>query len=260
MFRRNNKNKKYLIILIGALIALFFSIFFLKSFPPRFVVEGAQFIARPIGFLGKIISGWTDNVRIVFEEKEKLFHENAFLKQEILGIVTMNEFVDSVEKENENLKELLDIKIKKDFVIAPIIARPGYGIYNSLIIGLGSNEDIQLGMQVTAFGNILLGYVVDVQPTFSRVKLASHPEEEVNVFVGNSVSAISMGRGSENMKIVLPSDVSVEVGDSVTTLGTESLFLGMVEKILKRPESPFQEIFFRFPINIQELRYVYVIK
>jgi rod shape-determining protein MreC len=262
MMRRNiKKNKKLLwaFLLAGAFIALFLA-FFLKALPPRFVTKSALFLAQPLISVKNKVAVFVEHNSSVFKEKRGLKDENISLKQKILELQTKQKFVNALLEENKRLKSVFSFDEKRSLVIASIISRPGYGIYNALVIDAGSKEGVEEGMIVTAFGNVLLGYVVDVMPNISRVKLVSYPEEETNVFIGGRVSAIAVGLGGENMEVALPNDLSIKVGDNITTFGVNSLFLGIVEEIIKSPADPFQKIIFRLPLNIQELRFVYLIK
>lgn len=196
----------------------------------------------------------------VFKNKKELESENIFLKQKLSEFQTREKFSRFFEEENERLKELFLFSKKRELLISSILLRPGYGVFNSIVVDSGSNDGIENGMPVIAFDNIFLGHVFEVMPRVSKIKMVSFPEEETNVFVGNKISAIAVGLGGENMEIILPHDIDINKGDIITTLDTEPLFLGVVDEIMKDPSNPFQKIIFRLPVNIQELRYVFLVK
>ncbi|MFC1756995.1 rod shape-determining protein MreC [Patescibacteria group bacterium] len=261
MFRQNSKKKKYILVILGIFLLLFFTIYIFRSFPPKFLKQTALFLIQPVVHFEDRITNIIAGIMISFSEKEDLDEENNFLKEKIKALELKNIIADNILKENDELKETLSRnRGANDFILASILSRPGYGIYNSLIIDIGSDDGIEKGTLVTAFGDVLLGHISEMTPSFSMVKLVSHPDEETNVFVGHSVSAIALGLGSENLSVALPHDIDINIGDKITTLGVGQLFLGIVEEIIMEPADPFQEIIFRLPVNIQELRHVYLIK
>jgi cell shape-determining protein MreC len=151
--------------------------------------------------------------------------------------------------------------------LVPIISRPPQSPYDILIIGAGSENGIKTGMLVMAQDNVLLGHVAEVFPAASKIKLISFSEEETNVLIesaGNgtstALSAIAIGRGGENLEIKLPSAIEIKSGAQVMTMGTFPLAVGVVEKVEINLSDPFQKIFFRLPVNIQELKYVMIEK
>ncbi len=262
MYRKKDKKKKIWIILISVLvITLFLVMIFFKSFPHGFVTKSVLYIAQPFFSLKSNITSFLNNNISVFKVKKELQEENNFLKEKVKEMEIRGQFSEIILNENEELKALLSQpKVDRELTMAYILARPGYGLYNSLIVNKGSKHGVKEGTMVVAFGSVLLGYISDVLPDTSRVRLISHPEEETNVFIENSVSAIAVGQGGENMEISLPHDVEVDVGNKILTFGNEPLFLGVVEKIIRESADPFQRIIFRLPINIQELQRVYLIR
>ncbi len=148
-----------------------------------------------------------------------------------------------------------------------IISRPPQSPYDILIIDAGSDNEVKAGMLVTAYGNVLLGYVAEVFPSTSKVKLISFSNEETNVMIesagtgtSTAVSAIAIGRGGENLEIKLPSSIAINSGDQVKTMGTLSFVVGTIEKVEISLSDPFQKLLFRLPVNIQELKYVMIEK
>ena len=148
---------------------------------------------------------------------------------------------------------------------AGVLSRPPLSPYDVLIIDLGSTGGVKAGMTVLASSNILLGYVTDVFPKTSKVKLISFPGEETSVVIEASstmekISALAVGRGNGEMEIRIPSAIEIHSGDQIITPGSSPLNLGAVEKTEINLSDPFQKIYFRLPINLQELQEVIVEK
>lgn len=248
-----------IILFVG--VAVLSSVFyFLGGFPPAFLKQGFFFVSQPFVFLRSGAENFLERNLTVLENKKQLEEENNFLKQRIREYELKEEFSVFFEEENKALKKLLLFEGERELMISSILSRPGYGIYNSLIVDLGSDRGAVNGMPVVALGDVFLGHIFETAPKMSKIKMVSFPGMETNVFVGNKISAIAVGLGGENLEIVLPGDVIINEGDVITTLDTAPLFLGSVASIEKDPADPFQRILFRLPVNIQELRYVFLVK
>jgi len=262
MFPRNPKNRRKKIIVWIIAFAVFFLFSYFLNFSQSFVTRGAMFVTQPLFYLKNTILSLMETRLFVFKGKKELISENLFLKQKIIELELSKNFLDEVMKENNELKLVFNFSEPEntEFILAPVFLRPGYGIYNTIVVGAGSNRGVKNGALVTAFGDTFLGYVYETVPGMSKVRLASYPGEETNVFIGGRFSAIAVGLGGENMEVSLPKDVEVEVGERVFTIDERPLFLGVVEVITKKPTDSFQKIIFRLPLNIQELRNVYLIK
>ncbi len=261
-YHHNIKKRKISprLVLGSAFIALFLIIFLFTGFPPAFATKILLDVSNPfLSFKTKTVSFISGSLA-GFKAKSALEKENGFLKEKLAQLETKESLSDSVFDENRNLKGVLLRDDKRQFILASIISRPGFGSYNYLTIDAGTKDGVKEGTVATAYGDVLMGYVSEAGYMTSQVKLISFPDKETNVYIQNSVSAIAVGLGGENAEIILPHDVDVKIGSSITTLDTHHLLLGFAEKIIKEPTDPFQKIIFRIPVNIQELRYLYLIK
>jgi cell shape-determining protein MreC len=148
---------------------------------------------------------------------------------------------------------------------ASVISRPPQSPYDILVIDSGSDNDIKQGARVLFSTDVMLGYVAEVFSKTSKIKLVSFPGEETSVIIeslasGAKISALAIGRGGGEMEIKIPSSIEVRSGDLVKTPGTYPLMLGTVEKTEINLSDPFQKIYFRLPVNFQELDKVMIEK
>ena len=247
-----NKNFPKRNIFLGLILGLFLIFFIFNGSARNIIVKPAVAISRP--FL-KLNNWWKGNN----DEISKLKQENAELKSKIL-------ILEPLEKENQELKTMMsNAPAEKKYILGAIISRPPQSPYDVLIIDAGSDSGVKEGMTATAFSNILLGYVTDVFSKTSKVKLVSFPGEETNAIIesvslGTKISATAIGRGGGDMEIKIPSSLEVHSGDRIVTPGTYPLMLGIVEKAEINLSDPFQKIFFRLPVNLQELQWVMIEK
>lgn len=257
----NYRKKKKKFFLSGALFALILIILIFPTFSFRFIEQSAFYVFNPFLKMKTAIDEWRHNVEVVFVEKKALQEENNSLKEKIMQLETKIALDEAINKENETAKTSFSAEDKNKFLIAYIISRPPDTPYDMLIIDSGAKDGIKEGMQVSAFGNVLLGYVADVSSDMSKIKLISSFGEETNVFLEISLTpAIAIGRGGENFEITLPRSINVNIGEKVLTLGKQPMLVGIVEKIEKQEAAPFQKIIFRLPVNLQYLNQVFLLK
>ncbi len=257
----NIKRKKRRHFLSGAIVALILVIIFFKIFSFNIVNNSVLYIIKPFLYLRLGILNKWEELKINFSDKKYLQGENKSLREKISQLEIKNSLNEVSEKENIFLKSVFSAEEAKNFILASVILRPPLSPYDILIIDAGSKRGVKDGMLVLAAGNVLLGYVTDVSEEISKVRLISSFNEETNVLLEISgISAIAVGTGGENFRITLPRQIKVGVGDKVLTLGTQPYFVGFVEKIESQATDPYQKIIFRFPLNIQQLNQVFLLK
>lgn len=263
-YRPNISNKKKgrnsLLIFLGALLALFLVII-LINYISFFSLNSYIFsIIRPVVNLKNNVFSGIQNSLLILREKKDLELELNSLREKISALEADRESFKTVLKESEELKNIFGRKENKELLLAYVLARPGYGLYNGLIIDAGKKQGVEAEMAVTAYGDFLLGYVEEASGDSSNIKLISFPEKELNVFIEGKVAALAKGLGGETMQIILPRDIKISLGDRILINSLPNFFVGAVEKIIIEPADPFQKIIFHLPVNIQELQRVYLIK
>lgn len=255
----NKKRSFSKIILWSGLTALF--LFFLVARP---------MLSEPLTSLGLTLTepflkfrlkteDWKDYIFALFQDKGKIIEENSLLKERISELEVRVLAASMLENENKTLLSFLGNSEERNFIISSIIFRSPQINHDTLIIDAGHKQGIKVGMQVTAYGKVLLGHITEVSPSSSKVRLISFSGEETNVVFQNvSLSALALGRGGENLEVVLPRSIEVEAGEPIVSLGVDPLLIGLAERIEKDETSPLQKIIFRLPLNINYLRYVLV--
>ena len=262
IFRPNIKVKKQKRkFLVGALFALILIVIIFPEFSFRIVNRPIFYAAKPLLKTKAAVLNWWNKTLTIWNDKKMLSEENKALRERIMELETKIALLEILEKENAMLKAVLSPEEKREFILASIISRPPTNPYDMLIIGVGSSSGVKEGMPVTAFGNVLLGYVIDVFEDTSKVKLISSFNEETNAILESSgTPVIAVGKAGENFEIMLPRAVSVNIGEKIITLGKQPMLIGIVEKVERQTTDPFQKIFFRLPVNIQYLNQVFLLK
>jgi len=112
----------------------------------------------------------------VKKENEELLLENIELEAKLRSF-------DSLQEENERLKEMFSIKNRQDqyeYLGTNVIGRTGGGIITSYIIDKGSDEGLQAGMAVMSQEGIV-GQVTETAATWSIVETLSSENISIHV-------------------------------------------------------------------------------
>ncbi len=153
--------------------------------------------------------------------------------------------------ENERLVKLLDLKkilpppIKKK-IFARVIGRSPSSWDRVLLIDKGSRDGMQINMFVLS-DLALIGKIIEVGPSASKVLLITDPSSKVGVLIQRTRQEGVLFGGSLGqcrMKYISV-DTKVEAGDVVQTAGLGGFFpkglpIGTIERVWKEPGQIYQ--------------------
>lgn len=153
--------------------------------------------------------------------------ENEALREQVDKLTTDLNTITLEQYELENLRELYDLDKKYpsyDKVAANVIGKTGGNWFSSFTIDKGSNNGIEVDMNVIA-GSGLVGIVTDVGPNYATVTTIINDMNKVGGMVtttsDNLIVSGSLQNMNENMAIdfsnLNDSDDEVEIGDPVVT-------------------------------------------
>lgn len=236
-----------------------FVLFFIFTFSgPKTLIFG---IASPFWNLKTYIYYLVnDNVSLLLS-KTSLIRENENLKLQIDKNKKDMILKDVLSAENEDLKIALNRKdSNKKSILSVILVKPFLSPYDTLIIDIGNDQNISIGDKVAAEGNTFIGYVSEVYSNTSKVVLYSSPGEKVNVLIGNgNIEKEALGMGGGNFEVDAPREVDIKEGDSIIIPSISPNVFGVVSKIEYQSADAFQKVLFNSPVNVSELKWVYVI-
>lgn len=130
------------------------------------------------------------------------------------------------------------------------------GPIDTLTLDLGKNDGIEIGYKVMAFG-IYLGTVDEVFANTSRATLISAPHKNSFGYLEPAGINVSLeGIGAGNMKFTLPKSLNVKLGDRIFTDSRPLYLIGQIEHIKEESAEPLVKITTRFPLNLENLRFV----
>jgi rod shape-determining protein MreC len=187
--------------------------------------------------------------------------EVAQLQQEIIGL--QEEIAEA-----EILAALLDYARSRPeirYLAAEVIGKDTSPFIRSVWIGRGSDAGIQHGMPVITERG-LVGRIVEITATSSRVQLISDPDMTVNVLLQQSRAegVLSPQRGGEIRIDLIDQDSAISTGEIAITSGLGGQYppdipVGEVISIRKRDFELFQQAVIQPTVDIDTLEIILVI-
>ena len=205
---------------------------------PDLVIQGAL---APFRAAGNALTKQAEQYYSYMFRYEALAAENEQLKAEIAQMEDVARQADSVSRENERLRALLDLKsTHEDYVLvdAYIIAWSSTDWTNTFTINRGTDAGIQENMcAITANGEVV-GLVTEAGPNYAIVKTVLDSTLEISATISSSGhnGMVSGGYIDGNETLLkmeyLPSSAVIRNKDQVVTSGStvypKGLILGNV--------------------------------
>lgn len=236
-------------ILLFFLLAWFLKPIFLKTISnsqESLWNKGRNF---SIFFSGGALREKYDETRI---ENQRLYFENVKLK--------------NMEKENEELREILGLEIHKEFEFIDSYVISKEAETDCFFINKGINDGMKKDMIVINPQGSLIGQIKEVFDNNSLIQLISNSEIKLDLEIGDeNIEGIAQGVGGLKIAVKkLPKEEVIEVGDIVSTGRLQKdfprgLLVGKVIKVKKTDLSPFQEIEIKTFFKLNDLNMVLVI-
>jgi len=193
--------------------------------------------------------------------------ENKELKQKITELEAEIAKLQNYEYENKILRDQLGFIKSRPYRImeADIISWQPENFLDYFTINKGNKEGIRVGMAVV-FNGVLVGKVVEVAETSSRVNLITDVNSSVNAIVqGSRANGIVRGQvGGGLLLDMVPQNEVIKSGDFVVTsaLGEDfpaGLLIGRIEEVRTPLGELFQQAVLRSPVEIRKLEKVFII-
>ena len=205
---------------------------------PDLVIQGAL---APFRAAGNALTKQAEQYYSYMFRYEALAAENEQLKAEIAQMEDVARQADSVSRENERLRALLDLKsTHEDYVLvdAYIIAWSSTDWTNTFTINRGTDAGIQQNMcAITANGEVV-GLVTEAGPNYAIIKTVLDSTLEISATIASSghngmVSGGYIDGHETFLKMeYLPSSAVIRNKDQVVTSGStvypKGLILGNV--------------------------------
>lgn len=202
-----------------------------------------------------------DSLKIQYEE---LKNENERLKKENQELVIL-------QAENKTLKEQLELsETYSDYESIPgyVIQKDFSNYSKTVVINIGKNNGVEAGMTVVAEKG-LVGYVVSVQDTSSKVQTIVDTASAVSGLISNSdKSLVARGILDYNDKIkgtYIDNDVVINEGDNIVTSGIGGIYpkninIGKVREIINTKNKTNRYVYIETAVDFENLNNIIVIK
>ena len=201
------------------------------------------------------------------------YSENKTLKKKVSALEQTQTTNETLKKENKQLKAELELNNSlTDYttITAAVTNRTPSAWENQLIINKGSSSGVKKNMAVLS-GSGLIGRIVEVNPTNSKVELISSSSESTNQFSvavdnedGDTVNGLISGYDTKTSQLVMSevsSSAAVKKGAKVTTNGLggvtpKGLYVGKVVKTTKGSGGEIDRIYVEPATNLNDVNYV----
>lgn len=243
---------------IGLVVAIVGLLFF-GSILVQGLSSPVLFLAQPLFKITGQLEGNLQNVGIFMRGQKTLISDRTAWREQVTKLQEQNLILTERIKSYESLISSVATSTLAKLKPVRILSRPGRSPYDTLIVNRGEADGLKPQDLVFSSGGVVLGEVSHVYSNSAQVVLFSTPGRNLTVEVGEQhVQATAEGQGSGNFKIVLPRGVDIKVGDAVVAPSVSEDVLGVVGSIEAKPENPFQTIYFKSPVNLYELVWVFI--
>lgn len=249
-----------------AIIGLLFALF------PGFTQPAKSLFLRLISSPSGVLTEQAQDIRAIFiftRELRTLLLTNAALETENLALKAQLMHEQQLAHENELLRTELGVIAKQaatfDFLPAAIIGRSPSTFLQYLVIDQGSWAGVRVGDAVVSQG-FLIGRVESTLEQTATVRPITASRSLIPIILVTSRATGLLEGGLAGLAAVdLPSDVSIEPGEGVTTSGLgqeipEGIPVGTVDRLLSRETDFVQKAAIHSPIKFSRLEKVFVVK
>jgi rod shape-determining protein MreC len=214
------------------------------------VREALSVVVYPVRLLVDLPSSTWHSMRDTFAARDALIEENRRFRRERLQTESRLQRLESLERENERLRELLDstARVASRTLVAEILAND-LEPYRQRALNRGLVDGVYVG-QALIDAEGVVGQVVRVGPFTSEALFITDADHAVPVSVNrNGLRTIAVGTGDSGRLRLrnLTNNANIVVGDLLISSGLGGVFppgypVARVVEVKLRPEQPFAEI------------------
>jgi rod shape-determining protein MreC len=199
------------------------------------------------------VVGFINEKLMIFPNINALRNENQILRE--LNIELSNEVTKNflAEKENIQLRKLLDLKDKstKSIIFADVVGVEKIGNRNYLIINKGSSDGLDFGMTVRTDAG-LVGSIAATSGKYSVVETIFNPDVKISVSIANSsLKGIATWDGKTDLILDnIMKTIEVKQGEKVITSNFSSRFPSDIPVgYIRSVEQPKSSMFWKITIQ-----------
>jgi len=256
-------------IIITSVFLLFLLMFYLGFLSPlvkvfSFFFHSAQSVA--IEQSAQVNS----KIKSIGKSKIELNARIQKLEEEINTLNAQLIFLHKTEKENNELRELLEFKKEGSYTLlsTEIINKSNLELDKSLVLSKGTNAGIRNGDAVVIGNGILIGRISDVAPFSSKVQLTIDNNSNILATLDgteHTITGVLTGvQGTSLILSLIPKDISLVPKQKVITNGFQEripshLILGEIISLQESENEIFNIALVEPPYFIEDITVVAVI-
>lgn len=255
---KKNKQSRFVFIL-GILIVLGILFFTASSLGGPLGKLGTA-IAYPFWKIGNSTTSFIASQKYRIASKQVLQTENERLVQELKENEIHSIAYSVLQKENDDLKNILGRNKDADVILATILARPGRTLYDTLVLDVGEGM-VSVGDMVFAYGTIPLGTISEVLSKTSKVTLYSTPGVQTEGMISDTNTAVILiGRGNNAFSVKVPRELAITDGTLITLPHISLHILAKAREVVSDPRDPEKIALLEGLVNMREIKFVTVYK
>lgn len=199
---------------------------------------------------------------------QRLIEENERLRRENIDLISQTAELFELKAENEVLRQSLNLKSSNPnhLVMAKVVGQSRDVFGHFLTIDKGFQQGISPGLMVVASGRLLVGRVVDVQKSISRVRLITDPNSKITAQTAKTKTSGILKGAFGNFLIFdeVNKDDLLLFGDLVLSSGKDgqvaaNYVLGKISEIDFTADNLFKKAQVRPLVDFQKLNQVLVV-
>lgn len=263
----NKESKSKILWAGGILIVLFLFVFNQKGHKPFQSVSNLAIkpFARVVSGTGYWVNQkfyFISQIGNLKKENDELLNENLKLKFEVSQLK-------EAENENKILREEINLVSRTEFDTEASLVLGHSLSTNRKIIFLdkGSKNGIEENMPLIVGGGVLVGRISKVFETTSEAELLLDQSNKINAEIQeNQVKGIIQGEfGTSIVMSMIPQSAEIEKGQTIITSGLggsfpRGLLIGYIKEKETMADQLFQKVSIEVPVQVRDLRLVWVIK
>jgi rod shape-determining protein MreC len=229
-------------------------------------------VTKPFSVTAATISNFMQGTIDKFVNADRYKLENETLRKQLNEMYTQIVDKSEVDKENEQLKKMLQISEKKtEYVWAPpcaVIARNADDMFHGFTINHGSDDKIAVGNPV--FSEIgLIGTVTEIAPSYAKVTTILSPELAIGVetvenkVIGIIENDIKYSKDDKCLMSYIPKESAIKAGDAVVTadesLYPAGLYVGRITEVFPDTNGLSLHALIEPAVNLSAVNNVFVI-
>ncbi|WP_035053545.1 rod shape-determining protein MreC [Carnobacterium pleistocenium] len=270
-------NKKLIILLVSMIVSLGLIAFSITGSGNIPIIQ--QLTNDITAVVSRLVAKPTNAVVDFLESVDGLkntYEENQLLKSKIDKLYETEVEIADLKQNNQKLKEQLNLSdTLSDYeaINGAVLSRNPDSWVDKIVVDKGSQNGIELDMSVMS-GNGLIGRVVEVNPTSSKVQLITTLDQNNNRVAasvdtdGGVIHGIVNGYDSETDRLVMKqitNEAELKEGDQVMTSGLggispSALLIGTIDEVKLDSFGLSQEAYIIPAADTNDIRYVTLIK